>query len=274
MRKIIVIFTIIFLFTLTSCANNKSSSISSSSSFSTSSSKIILNSYSDYLDAKPGSYLTLKVVVKRASIYTNKIKNLETTLDGNDILFIDFQCTEAEANLLVPETVFIARGIKDYEDNKVQIVLGNVIEIIGKQGEYYSTGNLTKKVLITSTTALYDGSKGYFNVIVSGKYEDKYKVALYLYIFKRLPKNYYHLEEYTSHLDEFLTSIGGDTYETESPYLSRDYKFMVADLDNSSNLSETKVSRSKNQLVYSEDCSLVYFTDDGGATFSIISFND
>ena len=272
MKKIIILYLFIILITISSCRTSSSFSTSSLEN-STYDQSYNLNTYFDFKTSKVGAKFTLKCIVVRASVYNNSIKNLEVNIDGNLVSFTDFSCTKEQSEKLSPMTEFIAYGEKKLNGETPILVDGKLIEILGVKSEYKSTGNLTKDVTLSSDFAYYNGSLGLIRILKDGIYNEKLNVALYIYIFKKLPSNYYSSSTYQSNFEERLVSIGGNTYVSTSSFLEDNVVYKKAEVDRNIPLSAFEYIPSESFLVYKEDFTEVLFTDDGGKNFALISFN-
>lgn len=106
-----------------------------------------------------------------------------------------------------------------------------------------------------------------------GHYTARDDVLLYLTIYGVLPENYITTEEAQAlgwtgdNLQEVAPgcSLGGDVFTDVENLTFRNLKYRSCDVD-----VEAQESRSQTQLVYVEDLSYIYYTEDGGESFRLL----
>lgn len=104
-----------------------------------------------------------------------------------------------------------------------------------------------------------------------GSYHDKNHVSLYLYTYKELPSNYIRKQqaENSSYQPDDGMYIGGNTfyYSGAIKQYTSNSSLREADIEYPSNISE----RGTKRLVYTVDCSEVFYTDDHYKTFTEVT---
>ncbi len=106
-----------------------------------------------------------------------------------------------------------------------------------------------------------------------GSYTSKEDVALYLWTYGKLPGNFItksaaqkkgweggSLEKYAPG-----KSIGGDRFGNYEKLLPEGIKYRECDID-----TKGKKSRGEKRIVYAEDCSLIYYTEDHYKSFELL----
>ena len=106
-----------------------------------------------------------------------------------------------------------------------------------------------------------------------GNYTSKEDVALYLWTYGKLPDNFItksaaqkkgweggSLERYAPG-----KSIGGDRFGNYEGLLPKDLKYRECDID-----TKGAKSRGEKRIVYTEDCSLIYYTEDHYKSFELL----
>lgn len=95
-----------------------------------------------------------------------------------------------------------------------------------------------------------------------GKYTSKEDVALYLYLYGRLPNNFWTKSQAGKHTAASGKCIGGDRFYNREGLLPAGHTYYECDID-----TLGKSSRGRKRIVYSSD-GLIYYTSDHYGSFS------
>ena len=106
-----------------------------------------------------------------------------------------------------------------------------------------------------------------------GHYTARDDVILYLTTYGSLPENYITEEEARAlgwtgdNLEEVAPgfSLGGDVFTDVEGLTFHNLNYLVCDVD-----TEGQEERGKKRLVYVDDLSYIYYTEDGGETFQLV----
>lgn len=106
-----------------------------------------------------------------------------------------------------------------------------------------------------------------------GHYNSKDDVLLYLTTYGGLPENYITTEEaqemgWTDGNVDFIApgyAIGGDAFDNQAGDLPDGFHYFQCDLD-----TVGQDDRGQKRLVYTNDLSFIYYTEDGGESFQLL----
>ncbi len=129
-------------------------------------------------------------------------------------------------------------------------------------------------IVIVATIILAAGFR--ISVKEDGEYYSKEEVSLYLYSFKKLPKNFIlssEVENAEFRPNDFNLLIGGDKFEYAGEIVkyTKNQNLLQADIYDIYNKS---LSRGEMRLVYSADYTEVFFTEDNFLSFKAIKQKD
>ena len=107
----------------------------------------------------------------------------------------------------------------------------------------------------------------------NGIYTSKEDVALYLYTYGKLPNNFITKKEAQAlgwpggSLEPYAPGkcIGGDRFGNYEGLLPTNHKYTECDID-----TLGAKSRGAKRIVFSNDCSLIYYTDDHYESFTLL----
>ena len=105
----------------------------------------------------------------------------------------------------------------------------------------------------------------------NGSYYSREEVALYLWTYKRLPDNFITKTEARrlgwegGSVERYKdgAAIGGDRFGNYEGVLPEDEEYRECDID-----TDGESSRGAKRIVYTEDCSAIYYTDDHYESFT------
>ena len=106
-----------------------------------------------------------------------------------------------------------------------------------------------------------------------GSYTSKEDVALYLWTYRKLPSNFITKNEAQKlgwnggGLDKYSKGkcIGGDKFGNREGILPKNHKYIECDID-----TLGKKDRGAKRIVFADDCSLIYYTEDHYSTFELL----
>ena len=107
----------------------------------------------------------------------------------------------------------------------------------------------------------------------NGSYTSKEDVALYLWTYKKLPSNFITKKQAQSlgwsggSLEKYAKGkcIGGDSFGNREGLLPKGYTYKECDID-----TLGAKERGAKRIVYSQDCSLIYYTEDHYSSFELL----